>query len=242
METIAALTTWDKTIMTLQADLLGAHALGLRNVICTTGSPPVLGDYPAVDGIWEVDSLGLIALLAGLNAGRDSNGLATATQTSFCVGARVDPGARDPEAELARARAKVRAGAHFLVSRPVYELGALRRMADALAAEDIPLLLSVTPLRSFEEADYLANEVPGVSIPPDVLRIMERAGAAPPAPAGLDLAAALVREARNLVSGVIVTAAEDDPAGSPPCSPPPNPNRRPACATRPGPGTTVEGR
>jgi methionine synthase I (cobalamin-dependent)/5,10-methylenetetrahydrofolate reductase len=213
VETIATLTTWDKTIMTLQADLLGAHALGLRNVISTTGSPPVLGDYPAVDGIWEVDSLGLIALLAGLNAGRDSNGLATATQTSFCVGARVDPGARDPEAELARARAKVRAGAHFLVSRPVYELGPLRRMADALAAEDIPLLLSVAPLRSFEEADYLANEVPGVSIPPDVLRIMERAGRAAARAAGIDLAAALVREARDLVSGVIVTAAEDDPAG-----------------------------
>jgi methionine synthase / methylenetetrahydrofolate reductase(NADPH) len=213
VETIAALTTWDKTIMTLQADLLGAHALGLRNVICTTGSPPVLGDYPAVDGIWEVDSLGLIALLAGLNAGRDSNGLATATQTSFCVGARVDPAPRDPEAELARAQAKVRAGAHFLVSRPVYELGALRRMADALAAEDIPLLLSVTPLRSFEEADYLANEVPGVSIPPDVLRTMERAGRGAARAAGIDLAAALVREARALVSGVIVTAAEDDPAG-----------------------------
>ena len=110
VETIATLTTWDKTIMTLQAELLGAHALGIRNVICTTGSPPVLGDYPAVDGIWEVDSLGLIALLTGLNEGRDSNGLATATQTSFCVGARVDPGARDQEAEIARARAKVRGG------------------------------------------------------------------------------------------------------------------------------------
>jgi methionine synthase / methylenetetrahydrofolate reductase(NADPH) len=218
VEIIAALTTWDKTIMTLQAELLGAHALGLRNVICTTGSPPVLGDYPAVDGIWEVDSLGLIALLAGLNAGRDSNGLATATTTSFCIGARVDPGARDPEAEIARARAKVRAGAHFLVSRPVYELGALRRMADALAAEalpteQVPLLLSVTPLRSFEEADYLANEVPGVSIPPEVLRIMERAGRAAARAAGIDLAAALVREARDLVRGVIVTAAEEDPAG-----------------------------
>jgi len=216
VETIAALTTWDKTIMTLQADLLGAHALGLRNVICTTGSPPVLGDYPAVDGIWEVDSLGLIALLAGLNAGRDSNGLATASTTSFCIGARVDPGARDPAAELARARAKVEAGAHFLVSRPVYELSSLRRMADALAAEPtgkIPLLLSVTPLRSFEEADYLANEVPGVNIPPEVLRIMERAGRAAARAAGIDLAAALVREARDLVRGVIVTAAEDDAAG-----------------------------
>jgi len=216
VETIAALTTWDKTIMTLQADLLGAHALGLRNVICTTGSPPVLGDYPAVDGIWEVDSLGLIALLAGLNAGRDSNGLATASTTSFCIGARVDPGARDPAAELARARAKVEAGAHFLVSRPVYELSSLRRMADALAAEPtgkIPLLLSVTPLRSFEEADYLANEVPGVCIPPEVLRIMERAGRGAARAAGIDLAAALVREARDLVRGVIVTAAEDDAAG-----------------------------
>jgi len=213
VETIATLTTWDKTIMTLQAELLGAHALGIRNVICTTGSPPVLGDYPAVDGIWEVDSLGLIALLAGLNEGRDSNGLATATQTSFCVGARVNPGARDPEAEIARARAKVRAGAHFLVSRPVYELDSLLRMVTALEGTPAPLLLSVTPLHSFEEADYLANEVPGVTIPPDTLRAMERAGRGAARAVGIDLAACLLQEARKLVSGVIVTAAEDDPAG-----------------------------
>ena len=213
VETIATLTTWDKTIMTLQAELLGAHALGIRNVICTTGSPPVLGDYPAVDGIWEVDSLGLIALLAGLNEGRDSNGLATATQTSFCIGARVNPGARDPEAEIARARAKVRAGAHFLVSRPVYELDSLLRMVTALEGTGAPLLLSVTPLRSFEEADYLANEVPGVTIPPDTLRAMERAGRGAARAVGIDLAACLLHEARKLVSGVIVTAAEDDPAG-----------------------------
>ena len=210
VETIATLTTWDKTIMTLQAELLGAHALGVRCVICTTGSPPVLGDYPAVDGIWEVDSLGLIALLAGLNAGRDSNGLALTTQTSFCVGARVNPGARDPEAEIARARAKIGAGAHFLVSRPVYELDSLLRMVTALAAQDTPLLLSVTPLRSFEEADYLANEVPGVCIPPDTLRALERAGRGAARAVGIELAADLLLAARKLVSGVIVTAAEDD--------------------------------
>ncbi len=219
VETIATLTTWDKTIMTLQAELLGAHALGIRSVICTTGSPPVLGDYPAVDGIWEVDSLGLIALLAGLNAGRDSNGLALTTQTSFCIGARVNPGARDPEAEIARARAKVSAGAHFLVSRPVYELGSLLRMVTALAVEregevgEVPLLLSVTPLRSFEEADYLANEVPGVCIPPDTLRAMERAGRGAARAVGIELAADLLLAARKLVSGVIMTAAEDDPTG-----------------------------
>jgi len=213
VETIATLTTWDKTIMTLQAELLGAHALGVRSVICTTGSPPVLGDYPAVDGTWEVDSLRLIELLAGLNEGRDSNGLATATQTSFCVGARVNPGARDPGAEIARARNKVGAGAHFLVSRPVYELEPLLRVVTALAAENVPLLLSVTPLRSFEEADYLANEVPGVTIPPDTLRALERAGRGAARAVGIDLAADLLREARKLVSGVIVTAAEDDLTG-----------------------------
>ncbi len=210
VETVATVTSWDKTIMTLQADLLGAHALGLRSVIGTTGSPPVRGDYPAVDGIWEVDSLGLIALLAGLNAGRDSNGLALTTRTSFCIGARVNPGARDPDAEIARARAKVRAGAHFLVSRPVYELDSLLRVVTALEAEDTPLLLSVTPLRSFEEADYLAHEVPGVTIPPGTLRAMEQAGRGAARAVGAELAAGLLRDARKLVSGVILTAAEED--------------------------------
>ena len=210
VETVATVATWDKTIMTLQADLLGAHALGIRSVISTTGSPPVRGDYPAVDGTWEVDSLGLIALLDGLNKGRDSNGLATAARTSFCIGARVNPGARDMDAEIARARAKVRAGAHFLVSRPVYELDSLLRVVSALAAEEVPLLLSVTPLRSFEEADYLAHEVPGVTIPPGTLRAMERAGRARARAVGLELAAGLLRDARNLVSGVILTAAEED--------------------------------
>jgi len=210
VETVATVATWDKTIMTLQADLLGAHALGLRSVISTTGSPPVRGDYPAVDGIWEVDSLGLIALLAGLNAGRDSNGLALTTHTSFCVGARVNPGARDMHAEIARARAKVRAGAHFLVSRPVYELDSLLRVVSALEAEEVPLLLSVTPLRSFEEADYLAHEVPGVTIPPEALRAMERAGRGAARAVGVELAADLFRDARKLVSGVILTAAEED--------------------------------
>ena len=209
-ETVATVATWDKTIMTLQADLLGAHALGLRSVISTTGSPPVRGDYPAVDGIWEVDSLGLIALLDGLNKGRDSNGLALTTRTSFCIGARVNPGARDMDAEIARARAKVRAGAHFLVSRPVYELDSLLRVVSALETEDIPLLLSVTPLRSFEEADYLAHEVPGVTIPPDTLHAMERAGRGAARAVGTELAADLLRDARKLVSGVILTAAEED--------------------------------
>ncbi|HTR91375.1 MAG TPA: bifunctional homocysteine S-methyltransferase/methylenetetrahydrofolate reductase [Trebonia sp.] len=212
VETIPTITTWDKSIMSLQADLLGAHALGVRSVVSTTGSPPVFGDYPAVDGTWEVDSVGLTALLAGLNAGRDSNGLALTARTSFCIGARVNPTARDHDAELARVRAKLRAGAQFLICRPVYELDALIRLVEALDGTGVPLLLSVTPLASFEDADYLAHEVPGVTIPSATLDVMERAGRSGGRAAGLDLAVSLLAKARPLVSGVILTAPGDDPA------------------------------
>jgi methionine synthase / methylenetetrahydrofolate reductase(NADPH) len=211
VETIATVTTWDKSIMSLQADLLGAHALGIRAVVSVTGSPPVFGDYPAVDGTWEVDSVGLTGLLAGLNAGRDSNGLALTARTSFCIGARVNPSARDYAAELERARAKIAAGARFLVCRPVYELDALTRLADALDGTSVPLLLSVAPLASFEEADYLANEVPGVSVPGSTLDAMERAGRSGGRAAGLELAAALLTKARPLVGGVVLAAPADDP-------------------------------
>ncbi len=216
-ETIVTMTTWDKTIMTLQADLLGAHALGIRSVICETGSPPVLGDYPAVDGIWEVDSLGLVALLAGLNAGRDLDGLPLATTTSFCIGSRVSPGAPDAGAELERVRAEVAAGAHFLITRPLYELDSLRQMTAALAADGakgtrVPVLASVAPLRSFEDADYLAHEVPEVHIPPATLRAMERAGPAAARATGLRLAADLLAQARPLVDGVVLTTPEGDVA------------------------------
>jgi methionine synthase / methylenetetrahydrofolate reductase (NADH) len=212
VETIATVTTWDKTIMSLQADLLGAHALGIRSVVCTTGSPPVFGDYPAVDGTWEVDSVGLTALLAGLNAGRDSNGLALTARTSFCIGARVNPGARDSHAEIARAHAKIRAGARYLVSRPVYDLDSLSRVVEALEGTGVPLLLSVAPLTSFEEADYLAHEVPGVTIPAATLDAMERAGRGGGRAVGLELAATVLAKARPLVSGVILSAPGDDPS------------------------------
>jgi methionine synthase / methylenetetrahydrofolate reductase(NADPH) len=222
-ETIVTMTTWDKTIMTLQADLLGAHALGIRSVICETGSPPVLGDYPAVDGIWEVDSLGLVALLAGLNAGRDLDGLPLATTTSFCIGSRVNPAAPDAGAEFERVRAEVAAGAHFLITRPLYELDSLRRMAAALGAGGaqgaigatgtrVPVLASVAPLRSFEDADYLAHEVPEVHIPPATLRAMEDAGPTQARATGLRLSADLLAQARPLVDGVVLTTHEGDVA------------------------------
>ena len=132
VETIATVTTWDKTIMSLQADLLGAHALGIRSVVCTTGSPAVFGDYPAVDGTWEVDSVGLTGLLAGLNAGRDSNGLALTSRMSFCIGARINPGARDTRpSSRGRTRRSGRAPSTWSAA-PVHDLDALTRVVEAL--------------------------------------------------------------------------------------------------------------
>jgi methionine synthase I (cobalamin-dependent)/5,10-methylenetetrahydrofolate reductase len=211
VEAMVTMTTWDKTIMTLQADLLGAHALGIRNVICEAGNPPVLGDYPAVDGVWEVDPLGLVTLLASLNAGRDLDGLRLARKTSFCIGTRVNPAARDLMAEAARARAEIGAGAQFLVTRPVYDLRRLRALAGELSGTGVPLLMSVAPLRSFQEADYLAHEVPDVHIPADVLGAMQQAGRSA-REAGLRLALDLLRDGRPLVSGVLLAGAAEDAA------------------------------
>ena len=201
-DAVATMTTWDKTIMALQADLLGAHALGMRTVVCATGNPPLRGDYPNVDGIWEVDSVGLAGLLDGLNQGRDSNGLALATRTSFHIGARFNPGAQDAAAEVARTRAKLRAGAQFLITRPVYELDTFRRMTAELEA-GVPVLLALAPLSGFDEAEFLAHEVPGVTIPEPTLRALERAGGSAAA-VGLDLAAILAAQAASLAQGVVL--------------------------------------
>jgi hypothetical protein len=155
---------------------------------------------------------GLVTLLAGLNAGRDLDGLPLTTKTSFCIGSRINPGAQDAAAEVARAKAEVQAGAQFLVTRPVYELGALSRMVEALADSRVPVLLSVSPLRSFEEADYLAHEVPEVTIPAGTLRALDRAGRRAARETGLRLSEGLLREGRPLVDGVLLTAGHGDAA------------------------------
>jgi homocysteine S-methyltransferase len=211
VEAIATVTTWDKAIMALQADLLGANALGIRTIVCETGNPPLLGDYPNVDGIWDVDSVGLVELVAGLNKGIDCNGLPLAIRTGFLAGARFNPGAADLDAEIARTLRKVRAGARFLISRPVHELDALRQVLAAIAGTDVPVLISVVPLRSFEQADYLSHEVPDVRIPAAALSALEQAG--PHAgQTGVEMAAALLAEAGPLVQGAVLGLPPGDPA------------------------------
>ncbi|MBO0823041.1 MAG: methylenetetrahydrofolate reductase, partial [Actinobacteria bacterium] len=204
---------WDKAIMALQADLLGANALGIRTIVCETGNPPLLGDYPNVDGIWDVDSVGLVELVAGLNKGIDCNGLPLSTRTGFMAGARFNPGADDLDAEIGRTLRKIRAGAQFLISRPVHELDGLRQVLAALPADAVPVLVSVAPLRSFEQADYLSHEVPDVRIPATALTALEQAGPHA-ARTGVEMAAALLGEVAPLVQGTVLALPADDPAGT----------------------------
>jgi methionine synthase I (cobalamin-dependent)/5,10-methylenetetrahydrofolate reductase len=209
VETIATVTTWDRTIMALQADLLGAHALGLRRIVCETGTPPLVGDYPHVDGVWDVDSTGLIALLSSLNVGTDNYGLELGTKTGFEIGARVNPGSRSLEHEARRALAKVEAGASFLVTRPVYELGGLHRLLEAIDGK-VPVLATVAPLASFEEAEWLGHEVPDVVIPASTLAALRDAGD-DAARVGADLACELAVQLRGLTAGLVVAAGYDAP-------------------------------
>jgi methionine synthase I (cobalamin-dependent)/5,10-methylenetetrahydrofolate reductase len=207
IEALASVTTWDRTIMALQADLLGAHALGVRRVLCETGSPPLVGDYPHVDGVWDVDSVGLVELLAGLNEGRDCNGLRLAGKTAFEIGIRVAPAARDRAGDTARALRKLAAGAQFVITRPVYDAEPLERLRDRLAAP-VPVYASVRPLHSHAEAEFLCHEVPDTGVPRGVLDVLARAGTGAAA-AGVELAAELVRGIRPFVDGVVLALPKD---------------------------------
>ena len=203
LQTVVSVTTWDRSIMSLQADLLGAQACGIEAVVCRTGSPPLQGDYPNTDGIWDVDSLGLIRLVHSLNEGRDSNGVPLHSPTSVTIGARVNPAADDLEAEVAKARAKIDAGCHFLITWPVYDLDVVARLLDGIGPRRVPVLLTVRPLRDFDEAEYLRHEVPDVHVPESYLDRLGQAGDRE-SEVGLELACELLRESRRLGNGLIL--------------------------------------
>jgi homocysteine S-methyltransferase len=212
VDAMATITTWDRTIMALQADLLGAQTLGLRRVVCETGSPPLLGDYPHVDGIWDVDSLGLIELLADLNNGDDYYGLRLPAKTEFEIGARINPGSREPEREAARAASKIAAGAQFLITRPVYDPADLERLLHLVAhqtsGQEVPVLAAVHPLTDFPEAELLAHEVPDVRIPDHTLTALQNAGDGA-REVGVQLALDLVSHLKQMAGGIVLAPTTD---------------------------------
>ena len=214
IETIPHVTPRDTTVMGLEAILLGAHAEGIRNVLAVTGDPPHVGDYPGSRGVYEVDAIGLVQLLSGLNRGEDYVGKGLDAPTSFHVGVAVNPTADDLELELERFRRKLDAGAHFAMTQALFDLEPLDRFVERLGgAWPIPVLVGIWPLRSPAMGLRLHNEVPGISVPDDVLGALEDAG--PDAPrVGLALARTLVESSRSRAAGIYVIPPFKQPAAA----------------------------
>jgi homocysteine S-methyltransferase len=177
-ETVPHVTTRDANIIGLQAMLLGAWAVGgVRNVLAITGDPPSLGDHPETSGVYEVDSIGLVKVLARLNQGTDWAGKSLGGATNFTIGVAVNPVAENIDEELKRFEEKVKAGAHFAMTQPIFDPEHWAVFLKKLGGKSpIPVIVGLWPLTSYKQAMRLNNEVPGIVIPNATLREMEKAG------------------------------------------------------------------
>jgi homocysteine S-methyltransferase len=190
----------------MQSDLLGAHAMGVRNLLVTTGNPPVIGDYPRATGVFDVDSIGLANVVNRLNHGHDVGGGAIGVPTSFHLGVAANPTALDLELELKRLAYKVEAGAEFAVTQPVFDIEALRAVMARMGAARVPIVAGIWIFESLRNAEYLANEVPGTRVPAELVERMrtadERGEAAEEGVAiACELATAMAAEVQGLQIG-----------------------------------------
>ena len=200
IEIILHMSCRDRNVIGLQSEIMGAVALGVRNILCVTGDPPQVGDYPNAKGVFDVDSIGLTQLCARLNRGLDLSGRPMKYRTDVFVCVASNPTAADLETEVRRFKEKEEAGAHFTMTQPIYELDSLHRFMD-LAKPTIPVLVGILPLRNARHAHFLHHEVPGMFVPEDIRARMERAGEAGPQE-GVAIAQEFLSRAKSLVQGV----------------------------------------
>jgi methionine synthase I (cobalamin-dependent)/5,10-methylenetetrahydrofolate reductase len=205
VETIPHLTPRDTTITGLESLLLGAQAEGVRNILAVTGDPPEAGDYPGTHAVYDVDSIGLVELIAKLNAGEDWHGRAIDAPTTFFTGVAVNPTADDLGLEAERFHRKVAAGARFAMTQILFDLEALESFRERIGGWPVPVLVGVWPIRTTETLVRVHNEVPGIVVPEHV---QERYRAAGPGAreVGLALGRELIEGARELAGGVYVMA------------------------------------
>ncbi|MCX7799715.1 MAG: bifunctional homocysteine S-methyltransferase/methylenetetrahydrofolate reductase [Fimbriimonadales bacterium] len=193
----------DRNLLAIQADILGAHALGIRNVLAITGDPANIGDYPSATSVFDVDSIGMVRILSRFNEGIDLAGNSVGLRCAFTIAVAFNPLAMDWELELDRLRRKAEAGAHLVYTQPVFEQRAIDRALEACASVGLPCLVGVLPLRSHRQAEFLHHEVPGIEIPERLRRrLAEADGDEEAQRIGQDEAAALVRVIRRTAQGL----------------------------------------
>lgn len=203
LEAIAHFTCRDRNVMAIQSELIGAHALGIRNIFALRGDPPRVGDHPNATAVWDVNAVGLITILSNLNRGLNAHGTPIGERAFFNIGAAFNPTADDPVKELRLLRRKLAAGAHFVLTNPVYDVAALTVLRQVFEEIDTPLLIGAMPLRSAKQAAYLQNEVPGIVVPPAIAERMEEAGEEAPQ-LGVEMAIAFFDELADVAAGAYV--------------------------------------
>jgi homocysteine S-methyltransferase len=208
IEAVVHYTCRDRNLLGMMSDLLGAAALGIRNLLLVTGDPPKMGPYPSATAVFDIDAIGLTNMVTRLNMGLDIGGNPIGRPTQFLVGVGVNPGAVDLEYELSRFRWKVEAGAQFAITQPVFDPTQLEAFIEHLDAEgiSIPIIAGVWPLVSLRNAEFMANEVPGVVVPPGILDRMRLDGKDAQLAEGIAIAREMLDRVRPLVCGVQVSA------------------------------------
>ena len=208
VETILHFACRDRNLLGMQSDLLGAHSMGVRNVLLITGDPPQIGDYPDATAVGDVDSIGLTNMVRQLNRGADVGGQGIGAPTAFHIGVAMNPVALDPDEELRRFEYKVKAGAEFAITQLVFDPSALARFLRRVEGFHIPVMAAIAPLESLRHAEFMANEIPGVRVPDEVVERMRHADANGRAAAeGLSIAREIAAEIRPLVQGVQISTA-----------------------------------
>jgi len=211
METVLHYTCRDRNLLGMLSDLLGAHALGLRNLLLVTGDPPKMGPYPESTAVFDIDSIGLANLVRRLNQGLDPGGNPIGEPTAFTVGVGVNPGAADRAYEIERFYWKAEAGAEYAITQPVFDPGQLLDFIAELEKRSIaiPIVAGIWPLVSARNAEFMANEVPGVIVPPPILERMRAAserGKDAALAEGIAIAREMFTQVRLAVRGLQVSA------------------------------------
>jgi len=206
IETLLHYSCRDRNLLGIQSDLLGAHAMGIRNLLLITGDPGRVGDYPDATAVFDVDSIGLTNVVTRFNHGSDMGGQPIGAPTGFHIGVSANPAASNLDEELKRFDYKVEAGAEFIVTRPVFDLANFERFLKRIEHAHLPVIAGIFPFESARNAEFMANEVPGIRVPDALMERMRRAdGQAAAEAEGIQIAKEISRGLRQMVQGVQVS-------------------------------------